>query len=259
MDNECVKCDSDNNAVNKKNVVAYISRFYEDRKKLFDEQILTGSDKSGNFQIDNRLFARLLLKLKSSEHALHMSLVATFPFMTKPKKSVTGHDSVNWRQLTSELLPSLVMSLLFKRGNDKPISRIKTLLLIFKLLLTFVEDGADTSGNFVPIPKCATFWYSGFVSDYELGNIARREEELVLRRSLLAEPRVLVCYGKPSGVKNMEVTGHAMGIIAGIAVSIDNTQPCLNYYEVTITSDNPKDIKIGWAINGKNIPSICLR
>jgi len=245
-----VKSDGDN-MINVKNVVGYIIRFYEERIKVLDDKFTTWYGKSCNVYIDPRLFTRLVQKLKSSEQALSASVLATFPFINQHKKASKSHETVNWKQLTSELLPALIVSLLTNRSNDKPISRIKALLLIFKLLLTFVEDGADTSGNHVPLPKCAVFWHSDLVSGYELGNVARREEELLISQSLQVEPRIVVCYGKPSNFKSMDLTGYAVGFVAGIAVSVDLTHPCLNYYEVTITGDNPKDISIGWGINGK--------
>ena len=124
------------------------------------------------------------------------------------------------------------------------------MLLILKLLLTFVEDGADTSGNYVPIPKCAVFWYSEHVCNYELDKISRREDELVMLQSLQAEPRLLVCYGKPTTSKHMEIAGYAMGVVVGAVVSLERAQSSVSYYEVNVCGESPKDIKIGWAING---------
>ena len=92
------KCQSDY-IINNKNVIAYITRFYEERKKRLDK-IHAGSDKSGNIQIDHRLFMRLLLKLKSSEQSLYIALLATFPYINQHKKASKSQESVNWRQLT---------------------------------------------------------------------------------------------------------------------------------------------------------------
>lgn len=196
-----------------------------------------------------------LLQLKGATIG-HIGGVEQAPRLSKAdrRRSLDNLTPIATCKELSQFLSNIVCK--SKEGTE---SDLRTLLVIVKLLLCFLEIDADgffqTTHLHLSMAVMHSLSSPSVISQQRIDQYLFLEKERERLTSFEAIPRLLLCCGSPSNLTALAVKGNAVGIAGGLSIRPFDGEL---YFEVKLKG-SPKlsdCIRVGWVVNGSDLTAV---